>query len=192
MSSSKPTSSSRENFMSAEKFWEIIELSKADDPQDQLDNLTNRLASMTVDDIFGFDYRFYKFLEASYNPELWAAAYIICGSCDDDEFDYFRAWLISKGRAVYEAALKNPDSLTSVLGEDEIELEFPENREIFYAAPDAYEEVTGKEDFDDVLDSFDDDFPVLEIELYWDDDDPKKLEAICPKLFELYYVESYD
>jgi len=190
MSSSKPTRGSRENLMGEDKFWEIIELSKADDPQDQLDNLTEQLAAMTVDEIFGFDYRLDKFLEVSYNPALWAAAYIVCGGCSDDGFDYFRAWLISKGRAVYEAALENPDSLIHVF-ERADDMDYPENEEILYAALDAYEEATGKDDFYDVLDSFEDNFSILEIELNWDEDDPKTLKAICPKLFERYYDEPF-
>ena len=33
------------------------------------------------------------------------------GGCSDDGFEYFRGWLLSRGRKVYEAAMRNPDSL---------------------------------------------------------------------------------
>lgn len=187
-SGNKPTRGSRENLMSEDKFWEIIELSKADDPQDQLDNLVELLSVLTADEIFGFDYQLDKHLESSYNPELWAAAYIVCGGCSDDAFDYFRAWLISRGRETYENALENPDSLINVF-KDADESVFPENEEILYAALDAYEEATGKNDFYDILETFDDNFQILEIELTWDEDDPKSLEILCPKLFERYYED---
>lgn len=177
---------SRKELMSEDQFWELIENSAADDPQDQLDNLTALLSDLTVEEILGFDYQLDKHLEDSYNPELWAAAHIVCGGCSDDSFDYFRAWLISKGKNVYENALLNPDSLLGVLNEMN-DNDFPENEEILYAALDAYGEVTGKEDFYDVLDSFDDDFQILEIELNWDEDDPKTLELICPKLFDRFF-----
>ncbi|MDR2944853.1 MAG: DUF4240 domain-containing protein [Methanosarcinales archaeon] len=190
MSFEKSMSGSRKNFMGEDKFWEIIGLSIADDPQDQLDNLVEQLSAMTVDDIFGFDYQLDKHLEKSYNSDLWAAAYILCGGCSDDGFDYFRAWLISKGRGVYENALENPDSLTDVFSEADA-FDFPENEEIMYAALDAYEEATGKDDFYDLLDSFEDDFQILEIELNWDEDDPKTLQSICPKLFERYYENPF-
>lgn len=190
MSSSKPMRGSRENLMGEDKFWEIIQLSAADDPQDQLDNLVDQLCEMTPDEIFGFDYQMDKHLEASYNPELWAAAYIVCGGCSDDAFDYFRAWLISKGRDVYENALENPDSLIDVFKEMD-ESDFPENEEILYATLDAYEEATGKDDFYEVLETFEDNFQIFEIELNWDEDDPKTLEAICPKLFERYYEDPF-
>ena len=186
----KPTRSSRDNLMSEDQFWEIIEQTKADDPQDQLDNLVGLLSTMTVDDIFGFDYRLDKFLELSYRSDLWAAAYILCGGCSDDSFDYFRAWLVSKGRTVFETAVENPDSLIDFLAEVD-EFDILENEEIMYATLDAYEEVTGKTDFYDVLDTFDDNFSILEIELTWDDEDPKTLEAVCPKLFERYYEDPF-
>ena len=183
---SKPIRGSRENLMSEDQFWEIIEKTKADDPQDQLDKLVGLLSTMTVDDVFGFDYRLDKFLELSYSSDLWAAAYIICGGCPDDSFDYFRAWLISKGRDVFEKAIENPDSLADFLSEAD-EYDFPENEEILYASLDAYEELTGKDDFYDMLDSFDDGFQIFEIELTWDESDPKTLQSACPILFERYY-----
>ena len=186
----KPTRSSRDNLMSEDQFWEIIEKTKADDPQDQLDKLVSLLSTMTVDDIFGFDYRLDKFLELSYKSDLWAAAYILCGGCSDDSFDYFRAWLVSKGRTIFEAAVEKPDSLIDFLAEVD-EFDILENEEIMYATLDAYEEVTGKNDFYDVLDTFDDNFSILEIELTWDDDDPKTLEVVCPKLFERYYEDPF-
>ena len=188
-SGKNPSLCSRKDLMSEEKFWEIIEQSKSEDPQDQLDKLIEILSEMTVDDIFGFDYRLDKFLEQSYNSDLWAAAYVVCGGCSDDGFDYFRAWLVSRGKEIYEKALENPDSLIDVFAE--MENDFPENEELLYATLDAYEELTGKEDFYEVLDSFEDDFAILEIELTWDEDDPKTLETICPKLFERYYDEPF-
>jgi len=39
---------------------------------------------------------------------------LINGGCSDDGFFYFRAWLISRGQKVYDAALQNPDSLAKV------------------------------------------------------------------------------
>jgi hypothetical protein len=44
---------------------------------------------------------------------------VINGGCSDDCFDYFRAYLISHGREVFEAAIADPDSLASVELDDE-------------------------------------------------------------------------
>ena len=168
---------------SEDQFWELIENSAADDPQINLDNLTALLSDLTVER-FSDSITLDKHLEIL-RPESCARSHRL-RRCSDDSFDYFRAWLISKGKNVYENALLNPDSLLGVLNEMN-DNDFPENEEILYAALDAYEEVTGKEDFYDVLDSFDDDFQILEIELNWDEDDPKTLELICPKLFDRFF-----
>jgi hypothetical protein len=55
----------------------------------------------------------------SYDWGLWGAACVINGGCSDDCFDYFRAYLISRGREVFEAAVADPDSLASVEIDDE-------------------------------------------------------------------------
>ena len=33
------------------------------------------------------------------------------GGCSDDGFQYFRNWIISRGKEVYYAAKENPDNL---------------------------------------------------------------------------------
>lgn len=55
----------------------------------------------------------------AYGWPLWGAAYLIEGGCSDDGFDYFIGWLIGRGRAVFEAAVRNPDSLADHLGPDD-------------------------------------------------------------------------
>jgi hypothetical protein len=50
---------------------------------------------------------------------LWAAAYIIGGGCSDDGFSDFRGWLICRGEKVYEAALRDPESLVEVVDDSE-------------------------------------------------------------------------
>lgn len=57
---------------------------------------------------------------AAYSWPLWGAAYVIHGGCGDDSFADFRASLVSRGRAQFEAALSDPDSLSDVdLSEDD-------------------------------------------------------------------------
>src|SRR5262249_31921448 len=43
--------------------------------------------------------------------DLCGAAYVINCTCTDDGFEYFRRWLVSRGRDVYASALADPDSL---------------------------------------------------------------------------------
>ncbi|WP_167979811.1 DUF4240 domain-containing protein [Lentzea indica] len=44
---------------------------------------------------------------------MGAAHLIRCG-CSDDSFDYFRAYLLTQGRRVFESAVVNPDSLAGM------------------------------------------------------------------------------
>lgn len=83
-------------------------------------------------------------MDDAYTSELWGAAYIMNGGCSGDMFEYFRAWLIAQGRATFEAALKDPDTLAKAsltLGE-------PGNHDfesLLYAPAEAHEAKTGKE-----------------------------------------------
>ncbi len=46
------------------------------------------------------------------------------GGCFDDGFEYFRNWLISRGRRVFYAAKDNPDTLINEINDDIDEYEF--------------------------------------------------------------------
>lgn len=61
---------------------------------------------------------FVQLLAATREPantyRLWNAAQIINrGWCSTDGFHYFQMWLVGQGRAVYEAAIADPDSLAA-------------------------------------------------------------------------------
>ena len=66
---------------------------------------------------------------------------IINGCCTDDGFDYFRSWLISAGRTVYEDALYNPESLVDVV---DVGTSY-EFECIDYIAADVYKQKTGEQ-----------------------------------------------
>jgi hypothetical protein len=51
-----------------------------------------------------------RMIEA-YRWDVWAAAALIEDGCSASRFEKFRAWLISQGRAAFEAAMKDPDTL---------------------------------------------------------------------------------
>ncbi|MFM9940594.1 MAG: DUF4240 domain-containing protein [Hyphomicrobiaceae bacterium] len=99
--------------MNEDRFWSIIEgtLVHLDDPEKQLASLTKALSALSVADIEAFELRFGELMEESRTWDLWGAAYVIHGGCGDDSFDYFRHWLISRGRDVYDTALADPESL---------------------------------------------------------------------------------
>ena len=74
---------------------------------------------------------------------------MIHGGCSDDGFEYFRRWLVSRGRTAYEAARANADSLADLdlepMGPDEC-WEF---EEFYYVSHEVFEEKGGDGDLRD-------------------------------------------
>lgn len=102
--------------MPAERFWSIVEraAASAHEPNAQMEALRNELRELTLDDIKSFEVAFRQYLNAAYTWDLWGAAYVIHGYCGGDGFEYFRRWLVSRGRDAYEGALADPDSLAQL------------------------------------------------------------------------------
>ncbi len=157
-------------------FWDIVEKAKeksGDDRESRPDSLKETLMTYSPEEISKFDIDYREKLLESYRWNLWGAAYLINGGCSDDGFDYFRDFLISEGKATFESALSNPDSLAELDDIEDAELE-----EYRYAIDEAYEELTDNEMPIQVM-KFPDD-PAGE---EWDEDE---LEALFPKLAAKY------
>lgn len=169
--------------MNDDKFWELIEDSKKkskNDPDKQIEALVSNISKLSEEEIYEFDRIFNKHYTNSYKGELWAAAYIINGGCSDDGFDYFRGWLISQGRTIFENAISDPESLAKVISEDESgEVEF---EDMLYVCSDAFKMKTGKDNFYDKVERLK--YP--EIELNWSEDDGS-LEKMFPKLARKFW-----
>ncbi|RYF96709.1 MAG: DUF4240 domain-containing protein, partial [Caulobacteraceae bacterium] len=115
--------------MSDALFWTIIDGTTADEaePEAQLGALREILTGLSMEEVVAFHDAFERQMQRAYTWDLWAVAYIAHGGASDDGFDYFRRWLISKGRAVFEQVVAQPDSLAEVLAADsEGVLEFEE------------------------------------------------------------------
>ncbi len=161
------------------EFWSLIERakSKAEDTNNQIEILTELLASRTNEDIIEFGNIFWQLQHKSYQSDLWAAAYIINGGCSDDGFEYFRGWLIAQGKDIFYNTMKDPQYLTRILKENEIgEVEC---EDMLSVAGDAYINKTGKS-YDDfmaqiTMPSYQD------IDLAWEEDD---LEKKYPRLWK--------
>ncbi|MEZ5774586.1 MAG: DUF4240 domain-containing protein [Hyphomicrobiaceae bacterium] len=130
--------------MDLDRFWSLVGASLAADDGEygQLEALQSALRELSLEEIVGFEMTFRRLLNEAYTWDLWGAAYVANGGCSDDGFEYFRRWLISRGRAVYEAALADPDSLGAMdpgVGPDGIW----ENEEIYDAAGNVYAEKGG-------------------------------------------------
>jgi Protein of unknown function (DUF4240) len=136
--------------MPADKFWRIIERAaqSAHDPDAHAEALRTALHGLSLEEIISFEVAFRRYLNDAYTWDLWGASYVIHGGCSDDGFEYFRRWLVSRGRDVYEAALADPDSLARSdvqPGPDGV-WEF---EEIYYVAVGVFEEKDGEGDVRD-------------------------------------------
>src|SRR5262249_60345691 len=101
----------------------------------QIGALRGVLEELTPDEIVGFQRCFDECMAQSYHWDLWGAAYIIAGGYSDDAFMDFRSWLISKGEAVYNAAMKNPETLAEAVVDSDTndDCQFEEFQ--YYASP---------------------------------------------------------
>jgi hypothetical protein len=127
------------------QFWSLIDESAAKaggNPNAQLAVLKRLLRKLPPEEVAQFDRHFDQKVVDAYDWSLWGAAYLINGGCSDDGFAYFRAWLVSRGREVYTAALDNPDTLAAVVdpGRDDYEFE-----EAWYVGRTVYEELAGQQ-----------------------------------------------
>lgn len=103
--------------MTEDQFWEIVGRTAVfqADAAKQLKALHEQLAQLPVEEVESFETTFGAVMERSYKWDLWGADYVVHGGASDDAFEYFRCWLISKGRAVFERVLGDPDSLADLL-----------------------------------------------------------------------------
>jgi hypothetical protein len=105
--------------------WKLIEEAKAEsngDSDRQVELLVDKVAELSIADIFAFDDIFHAIRQTAYKRDLWSAAYLICGGCSDDGFMDFRAWLIAQGSKVFYAALRDPDILADIVESEEDEI----------------------------------------------------------------------
>lgn len=157
-------------------FWGIVEKAKVksgNDWESRPKSLKETLLTYKPEEICQFNMDYREKLIKSYRWSLWGAAYLINGGCSDDGFDYFRDFLISEGKSIFEAALTNPDSLSEMSEIKDAELELYR-----YAIYEAYEELTNND-----MPTVTMDYPKEPIGDEWDEDE---LDKLFPKLAEKY------
>ncbi len=167
-----------------EKFWQIVSASLENSPNEekQEEKLIDEIANLSPKEMIGFRLRTDKLLYDSYNAEMWCAGYIMNGGCSDDGFEYFRNWVISRGKKTYYEAKENPDSLIKEVSDDKDEYEF---ESFWYVALEAFNRKTGKNLYDYIDDEAfktrEGNYPPFEFN--WEEDKPETMKAICPQLF---------
>jgi hypothetical protein len=168
-------------------FWKIIDKSlkstKNQDDQEQF--LISEIIKLSPKEIIGFRLRTDYLLYQTYTSEMWCAGYIMNGGCSDDSFEYFRCWIISKGKDTYYKTKENPDYLINEVVEG---AEFYDFESFWYVALDAFKHKTGKELYD-YIDN--DNFKTKEgaypqFEFTWQEGNPESMKKICPKLFDKF------
>jgi hypothetical protein len=96
------------------QFWDLVQRTH-DAASNNMDRkcelLKAAILKLSRSDAIDFATLFDTMMGRAYSHSLWGAAYIINGGCSDDTFDDFRSSLISRGRASFERALANPESL---------------------------------------------------------------------------------
>lgn len=129
--------------MTRDEFWSFIEEHRDEAAGGELDTdaMFRSLSERMPEEIEAYQRVLDELRNAAYRWDLWAVAYLMNGGCSDDGFEYFRCWLISKGRGAYESALAAPETAARWLGDDEI----PECEELLYVGYRAYRQVTGQD-----------------------------------------------
>lgn len=165
--------------MTLAQFWEIIRVvheASGGDPDIKEAALRKALESFPATQVAHFAWHFDAREAEAYRWDLWAAAYIIHGGCSDDSFQDFRASLICWGRACFEGAMADPDSLAAIEFDDVEETLFFEGYQ--YLPRKIYEQKTGGD-----LTPSGVEHPCDPIGDEWAEED---LQKVCPKLWAKY------
>jgi hypothetical protein len=135
----KPKKSTDKRKIDDNLFWELIGSSRAAS-QDQfefMDRLKVQLEAFYPNEIRNF----HKVFLTKFNElniwDVWALAYIVRRGCGDDEFDYFKAWVITKGQQAFERIKSLNTNQLPILFDEEPQLE-----EFMYLAEQVYESKT--------------------------------------------------
>lgn len=166
-------------------FWKIVDSSvkNSSNQNEQEKYLVSEISKLSPKQIVGFRSRTDKLLYDTYTSEMWCAAYIMNGGCSDDCFEYFRNWVISRGRDVYYIAKENPDTL--IFQKDHGDEGMFEFELFWYVALKAFKNTTGKELYDYIDEN---NFRTKEgnypqFEFNWQERNPESRKKLCPNLY---------
>jgi len=108
-------------------FWHVIDQARIGTnpktPSAAPEALEKVLSTLSTEDVQEFMREFVRKQIELNRWDLWGAGHTIAGGMGDDGFHYFRSWIIGKGRACFEAALKDPVSILPFIDETEVDNE---------------------------------------------------------------------
>jgi hypothetical protein len=129
--------------MDEKEFWKIIDYSfnvSDGDMQQESETITKKLSEYTPAEIVNFETILTKKIIEANDFKILAIDKIVEGSVADDDFLYFRCWLIGQGQKTFEQTIMNPDYLSTVIEKDIV----PQFENLLYVSTDAYQSKTGK------------------------------------------------
>jgi hypothetical protein len=131
------------NRMDENRFWNLIDstLSAADDPDERESLLWDQLVALPPHEVAEFAWIFDDMVDRAEHGNGYEAWTMYDGVGSDDGFHDFRCWLISRGRAVYEATLRDPEYLRPHVTEEES----MHWQSFGYVGKGVYEKLTGQE-----------------------------------------------
>lgn len=168
-------------------YWSIVDRSvkSTSNQEEQEQFLIADIEKLSPQQMIGFRLRTDKLLADTYNSEMWCAGYIMNGGCSDDGFEYFRCWVISRGKDTYYKAKANPDYLVHEIVKNADYYEF---ESFWYVALDAFKLKTGTDLYNYV------DYKTFnkteggykDFEFTWQEENPESMKKICPELFAAF------
>lgn len=146
---------------------------------DVAESFVEVLRELSADEVAAADVACVRVLGTAYSWDLWGAAYLLNGGCSDDAFFYFRGWLLTRGRLIWDAALADPDSLATVVLASELgELE---SEDMTSAPWEAHAHLTVQENLPDDLEYADE----PELGAGWDFEDDEEMARRYPRIWAL-------
>ena len=100
--------------MPEDQFWTVIDpVSKVKHHKvlKQERRMKRALNKLTDQELLEFTLTYDRLHTEAERWDIWEVAYHTCGGCSDDGFNYFRNWLIGRGRDAFYAVMSNPDNL---------------------------------------------------------------------------------
>ncbi|WP_127506013.1 DUF4240 domain-containing protein [Actinoplanes solisilvae] len=169
--------------MTVDRFWALVEQGRAGvhDPSDAeavADRTRQALTALPAAEVAELNQALHDLMADSYRVDLWGAAYQLNGGCSDDGFEYFRGWLLTQGRAVFERVVADPDALADLPAVRDaagttLDLEC---EDMFGVVADAYHALTGTYE----LPRTEGRYP--ELGRFWDFDDDDEFRRRLPRL----------
>jgi hypothetical protein len=101
--------------MEQSEFWDLMEeLSKTEKEESKLIEI---LSKLSIRDIVHFESFFYHFTgQVSGNDDIWRALNDGGIWASDDGYHYFTAWLVSRGKEVFDDVMKHPKKVVYYTG----------------------------------------------------------------------------